>query len=425
MLATKPESAEAYVVRGELLLADRDYALAAADFDSALAMDPKSARALADRGIARYWRHDLDRARQDLDAALILDPRSSVAYRGRGMLAAAASKLPAAIQDYSHALEINPADEQTRELRAGASLENGDYAIAAADGAWLIHQQPDKPYPYKVRAWALYRQLHSIEAAAVAGDLMAANPSNVDAFIGAGQIYHLVRDDAAAVRAMDRAVAMAPVAATVLERAAMRPKSDLAGALTDVAEALRLQPNMPDALRLRAQLLRDSGRYAEAVADYSAMISVAGELADLLTQRAIAYAKGGHPHLAADDARRAIETAKDAEQWNDTCWDMATANVLLDESLRACRLAVAKEPLRASYLDSRAFVLLRLGRFREALETYDAALKEDATMMISLYCRGIVKRRLGRIPEGDADIRAARLRDADVAGEVEGFGVRP
>ncbi len=55
----------------------------------------------------------------------------------------------------------------------------------------------------------------------------------------------------------------------------------------------------------------------------------------------------------------------------------------------------------------------------------DAAVHGDASLMGSLYGRGIARLRLGQTAEGQADIAAATARDANVAARFAGYGVTP
>jgi tetratricopeptide (TPR) repeat protein len=81
-------------------------------------------------------------------------------------------------------------------------------------------------------------------------------------------------------------------------------------------------------------------------------------------------------------------------------------------------------PNVANFLDSRGFVLLRMGRYDDAIASYDAALQQQSKSA-SLYGRGIAKRRRGDTRGGDADLKAARDLDTHVSAEFAAFGVTP
>ena len=104
---------------------------------------------------------------------------------------------------------------------------------------------------------------------------------------------------------------------------------------------------------------------------------------------------------------------------------MGTSGVALAMALDDCDAALAKAPAARAIIDSRAFVLLRLARYDDAITAYDAALRIRPKNADSLYGRGIAKRRRGDIDAGAADIKAALAADADIAVTFANYGVTP
>ncbi len=91
--------------------------------------------------------------------------------------------------------------------------------------------------------------------------------------------------------------------------------------------------------------------------------------------------------------------------------------------MKACDAAVAQMPWAMAILDSRAFVLLKLGRLPEAIATYDQVLSKWTLSANSLYGRGVAKRRMGDVAGADEDQAAALLIDARVREAFAGYGV--
>jgi tetratricopeptide (TPR) repeat protein len=121
----------------------------------------------------------------------------------------------------------------------------------------------------------------------------------------------------------------------------------------------------------------------------------------------------------------AVEAAaQDADGLNDVCYDLAVENMTLDRALAACDASLKRRPGNAATLDSRGFVLLRLGRNAEALAAYDAALAADPKLYISLYGRGLVEARLGRRADSTRDIAAALAGLPHVRDDFAELGVR-
>jgi tetratricopeptide (TPR) repeat protein len=104
---------------------------------------------------------------------------------------------------------------------------------------------------------------------------------------------------------------------------------------------------------------------------------------------------------------------------------LATANIRLPDALQECDAALVQAPEEGAYLDSRGFVLLRLGRYDESIAAYDAALSSGSTSANSLYGRGLAKRARGDVDASRGDIRAAMAADALIAETFAAYGLQP
>jgi tetratricopeptide (TPR) repeat protein len=93
---------------------------------------------------------------------------------------------------------------------------------------------------------------------------------------------------------------------------------------------------------------------------------------------------------------------------NSRCWNRVQLNVELDQALEDCDDAVDLDSKNKSYLDSRAWVYLRMGKLQKSLSDFDRALAIDPKHAWSLYGRGQVNLALGKTERGQADLAAAR-----------------
>jgi tetratricopeptide (TPR) repeat protein len=154
---------------------------------------------------------------------------------------------------------------------------------------------------------------------------------------------------------------------------------------------------------------------------------------------ALAYLARGTAHLRAGDRTGAqpdyleairLDTipldggAGEVPLYNDRCWARAVAMIDLDAALGDCNEALRLRPDFVPALDSRAFVHLRGGRFRDAITDYDAAIKGIPKDPYSLYGRGIAKLRVGDTIGAQADIAASK-EVQDVAPEFAAYGFAP
>jgi tetratricopeptide (TPR) repeat protein len=154
---------------------------------------------------------------------------------------------------------------------------------------------------------------------------------------------------------------------------------------------------------------------------------------------ALTYLARGTAHMRSGDRARAEPDYREALRldtipidngqlevavYNDRCWARAVAMIDLDGALADCNEALRLMPGYVPALDSRAFIHLRSGRFREAIADYDAALMGSPSDHYSLYGRGIAKLRLGDTEGGQADIAASKAQQ-DVSAEFTAYGLSP
>jgi tetratricopeptide (TPR) repeat protein len=113
-----------------------------------------------------------------------------------------------------------------------------------------------------------------------------------------------------------------------------------------------------------------------------------------------------------DDARADFAAARAkatvAGAFNNLCYNKAVAGVALDLALEECEEAVRLSPDSPAIMDSHATVLLRLGRYQEAKERFDAALLKSPTMSASHYGRALAQAALGDIESARADLAEAQ-----------------
>jgi tetratricopeptide (TPR) repeat protein len=422
-LMRTPTSVSDFIARGNMLLNRRRRDEAIADFSHAIALDPKNVTALADRGIAYAWKKDAAAAAKDLDAAAAIDPHNAVVFRARGLLAQLRGAPADAITAYTTALELEPGSAFTLGHRAEAYRATGDADHALADAAAAIKLSPNWVDLYLLRATLLRGKGSNDQVSAEASALLAANPDNGYAHVVAARIYSAVqrRDDA--MRQLDRAIAIKPEAYIYVNRSHVRTPEDMAGRNADIEAALKLDPKSSDALIAKADLQQEGGNYVAAIRTLSAALTLAPDNGSILVQRGIAYSRSGQAALASSDFAAARAKATEAIQFNALCWEKGTAGVVLATALADCDAGLAKTPNNPALLDSRAFVLLRLGQLDAAIQQYDRAIASRPHQATSLFGRAVAWSRKGDKAKSDADLSAALNADAGVRSQFQRYGV--
>jgi len=422
-LATTPTTAAAFVDRGNALLDRSRFDEAIKDFTAALALDPKNVMALADRGVALVWKGDDADAEKDLSSAAEIDPRNAVVFRARGLMADHANKPRDAIAAYTTSLEIEPNNGFSLFHRATAYRAIGDNDSALRDAAAALKANPKMLDMYLLRANIFRSTGRKDDAVGEAAAVASANPDNAYAQTMAASIYSAFQMNADALKAYDRAIAIKPAVYIYLSRSDHRPKGDTAARMADIDAALKLDPQSMEALGAKAALQRETGDFAGAIASYNTALAKQPDSTFWLTGRGIAYAKKGDLPAANKDFDLARSKTGAVDELNNMCWEMATAGVALESALRDCDAALAKAPGDGAVLDSRALVLLRLGRYDEAIVAYDGALAKNPRQSSSLYGRGVAFAHKGDKAKAATDLTEAAKVDVDVKSRFEGYGV--
>jgi tetratricopeptide (TPR) repeat protein len=252
---------------------------------------------------------------------------------------------------------------------------------------------------------------------------MATPPGDVLTLMIVSRIYAAIGRQDEAMHALDSALAIKPESAIYLNRYHIRPKSDLAGRQGDIDAAIRLEPTSVEALSAKADLLGERGDWRGVAAAMTPLIAKTPTGTNLLVRRGIAYAKAGDAPLADKDFAAARALTQGAQALNNLCWAKAIAGVGLDRALEECDAALTAAPEDTQIQDSRAFVLLRMGRVDDALALYNTILAKAPTQAASLYGRAVAEDRKGDAAAADHDVAAALKANPKEAETFASYGM--
>lgn len=422
-LAKPAKTAAEFVARGSILLDKGDLDGAFAEYDKAVVADPKDAQALAGRGLAQVWRGNYAAAAKDFDAATAIQPDNIVVQRGRGLAAQNQGQYDDAIAAFSLALAREPGDIFTLGHRAQSYRALKRDEAALRDSAMALKAAPDWIDMYLLRA-TIFRNMGQIgNGKAEALALVEANPNKGYAHVAAARIYHALGSATEAASEFERALAIKPEAYIYYNRSQTRQWDDVAGRLADLNAALRIDPKDVTSLSEKAALQRRSGHLSDAIATLSSALALQPRDVYLLVQRGASYELAGRRTEASKDYAAARAVQPDATALNALCWIKATLGVQLQTALAECDEAIAKRPDSSAIMDSRAFVLLKLGRIDEAIEAYDRVIAKSPYLAQSLFGRAIAWARKGDKAKAEADQTAASRADPDVANEFRDYGM--
>jgi tetratricopeptide (TPR) repeat protein len=422
--ARKLETAAEFFQRGLKFARGGQPEAAMPDFARAIELDPKNAWVYANRGLERIRVGDKG-GKADAERALELEPRNFVAFNALGLLAVQEGRHADAVAAFGRSADMSPNNAWALAQRAQVHLAMNEEAKAAADVA------------------EAFRALDPLEAALARADVYSdvgrrdLALKEVDAALAkapkeprlltlkGGLLMRLGRRDEGQA-AFAASIAAEPTPDAYLTRAFYAPQADVARRLADIEAAEKLRG--PNALsrNLRVEALLEGGRALEAAALATEALRTKPDDIEALLDRAEAYVVAGKPQLAQKDFQAARAVAGDkAAALNNLCWRQATRGFALQAALRDCNRAVQADAASAPAQDSQGFVLLRLGRYAEAIAAYDRAVQLQPKQAASLYGRGVAKLRLGDRSGGAADLDAARKVSPLVDEEFADYGVTP
>jgi tetratricopeptide (TPR) repeat protein len=327
------------------------------------------------------------------------------------------------LSDLTAALKLNPDFVPALAARAALLSSHGQYDAALADAERAISRDPKNVNVYLLKANLLRKLGRRDDAIAVAKAVIGANSQIPLAFVIAGKIYQAFNLHDDAVAAIDKAIALALEPYMYLNRADIRPFDATDARLADVEAALKMDANFPPALAMKAQLLSRKGDHAGAAKIYDAIIAKEPQQENYLDARGIELWRVGQRDAAEKDFAAADSHAIDAMQFNNLCYEKATADVALEIALKECNKSLQLSPDSAPILDSRATVYLQMGRYKEAKADYDSALARYPTMAPSLLGRAVARYHLGDIAGAKADLAAARKQESDIVDRFRFLGI--
>jgi tetratricopeptide (TPR) repeat protein len=348
--ATEDHDPRFYVLRGQARRQSGDAEGAAGDFGVALQRDPTLAAAWSGRGLCRRALGDLAGAIEDFDAALRHTKPSAPLFINRGLTRRAlAQQLPsgqanalleAARADYDAALALDPHSAIALNNRGVVRLQLGDVTGAIADLDAALERAPEYTSARRNRSAA---------------------------------------EDA--LRSAATAEARSAAETRISLALALAHGGLMDSALSELGEALELDPASANAFHTRARLRAALGDRDGAFADFEHAIEIDPANALTYADRAEVYMAGGQWDRAARDFTRAIRAA----------------------------------PGNAHFLLRRGIVRAETADYERAIEDFDASLERDDAQAAAFYHRGIAHAALNQFHAAIADYNAALRLQPDMA----------
>ncbi|MBS9389954.1 MAG: tetratricopeptide repeat protein [Dolichospermum sp. WA123] len=308
----------------------------------------------------RLRRHS--EAIQAFEAAIKQKPKFiHLAYYGKGLALARSGKYPEAITALQQAVQSQPDFVPAWNYLSLVYRESNqlDKALAAINQA--IQLQPNNPNLYNQKYVVLINLKRYKEAAA----------------------------------AINKAIELSPRAAFYLSRGNVRDDlGDKQGAIDDLNQAIKINPNFAQAYYNRGNVRDDLGDKQGAIDDYNQAIKINPNDASAYNNRGNVRDDLGDKQGAIDDFNQAIKiNPNDASVYynrGNAKYDLGDKQGAIDDYNQAIKI----NPNYAAYYN-RGIVRNDLGDKQGAIDDYNQAIKFNPNNADAYYNRGIVRNDLG------------------------------
>ena len=179
------------------------------------------------------------------------------------------------------------------------------------------------------------------------------------------------------------------------------------------SEAIKLDPDSPDAFFYRAQTLRATNRLEEAIKDCSEAIRLNPGGPIIWEFRGVLRGNNGDLDLAVDDFKMAIRLNPGNIYSHENLARTLTMLNRYDEAVTSCNRSLdlfplEQQALRAVFLTIRADAYLKWGRHHDAIKDFDMAINLCSDKFPRFYAeRGLAYQTIGNTEEAKADFKKA------------------
>ncbi|MDB5440316.1 MAG: hypothetical protein JWM33_2743, partial [Caulobacteraceae bacterium] len=272
-----------------VLLAPRDFAVTAAQLAATVAADPTNATALVELGVKAADQGRYAEAIRQYDAAIKAQPSLARAWRTKAWAEMRLSQYDAALADADKAILLDPQEPYGPYYRGLIHAAKGDYAKAVDDYAAALKLNPTLTEVLVDRVAALIRlkRYDAAQADIDAGlkldrDNDQLRASDVDVILSGrppgppapGALTAAIKKAYAGVTSYDALVGRGTLLAATNDAAD--------DGLADLAAAIRIDPDRPEAYRVRGQYYMRHDKAADGVRDLDKMIALAPTLSSYL-----------------------------------------------------------------------------------------------------------------------------------------------
>ncbi|MEN6451650.1 MAG: tetratricopeptide repeat protein [Thermoguttaceae bacterium] len=252
LIKLKPDDANAYEEMAQLLDSLKRYDEALAALDKLRKLRPSSARPLLQIAVVHMHQHKLDMALADLEKARTVDPADVGVLVLRASVYAEKGDKKKAMADGDEALRLQPNVPMVVRTHALLLAQNGRLDDAAADLEKLLKSAPKDTDTLLQLAGLQIAQDRPIKAVETFSAVLAADPTEWQAFRGRGDVYLDLGRQADALADYEKAVKLQPKDQGVLNNLAWLLATSPEAKLRDGRRAVKLATDASEATGYKA-----------------------------------------------------------------------------------------------------------------------------------------------------------------------------
>ncbi|QIL02563.1 DUF3857 domain-containing protein [Sphingomonas sinipercae] len=419
---SKPITSDQYHLRAGTLADAGKIDEAFADLKEAIRLDPRNINALATRSLLYSEIGRSADAEKDIAAIEAIGAPRAGMLAFKASQASNAGKFNDVVAYTTELLKTAPNHPVALTRRANAYYAMQKYDKALADTALALENYGDASDLHLLRANILM-QKGDLTAAAREAEALAKIEDDGVGLIAAGKVYAKIKNKPKSMEMFDRALRLKPSAMVYLNRAQARSIDDVAAKKADIAKAAELEPDNAALMESAASTLQRLGDNAGALALVDRAIAAGADNPHIRIERAVALYKVGRVAEANEIFAAQKRMSQTVSQLNSLCWTKAAAGILLESAVEDCKAGLKLMPDRKALHDSLGLALFRLGRFDQAIDSYDEALARSKGAT-SLMGRALARKAKGDEAGAREDLAAARKLDVDIEDDFAGYGLK-
>lgn len=415
-----PQSAALYKKKAQYEIALKQLPAAEVDLKLCLKLNPKDAESILELGKIRQQFYKFEDAIALYSAAIKLNPNYAEAYLCRYEVQFYKKNYNEALSDISIAMTMLAAKEDLLIKRGDLNFILEKYAEAIKDYTSALNQNIKNADVFAKRAKAYAAKKNYNYALADYEQILNIDKRNVSAMIESAKILNkFLNNPKAGMTMLESAQRIAPTDAIIYMEIAYAKAdiNDLDGAMADFEKAIKFSNNDPNTLAeicsRRGELFYKQGYYEEAIKDYNMMIEKNANNPNLFKKRANALKETGNYSAAAKDYLNIIKMLPDEIENYITLAYIYTDRLKNTQSgLKIIDTAIEKFGRKSVEIyEMKGEVLLKSGKFEEAVKNFDIVLEMDPENIDALYFKGNAEYKLGRLDDAIADYSSILQKD--------------